>query len=178
MNKILTVLGVVICILLFVYIVLVFNTRSTETSLLTGFWKGSADFCDNAGLRLFLIHIGECSTFSNTRPGYILIENGEGLIINNPVIFNLSGGNSFSPKLCNSREYEVEIDWMGETGYDSFFPSIQTIHYYPECGKLVFTGDDGNNDEQIYAILYKDFSISDIAQSVPDTVTKEEDIIQ
>jgi hypothetical protein len=106
--------------------------------------------------------MGECdSLFTHTRSGYILIENDNGIIINNPVKFTLSGGRSINPTLCSQREYDVTIDWLDSDGYD-FFPSMQILHYYPKSGKLVFSDID-----QVYAILYKDNVISDISDSMP-----------
>jgi hypothetical protein len=150
-------IGVVILIFLFLFVVVVFNTRSTENNLLTGFWKGSDDFTKQAGIDLFLVYIGGGSTMSCVRPGYILIKNNEGLIINNPVEFTFSCGKSINPRMCSCREYIINIDWLGEDSYD-FFPSEQELYYYPCNGKLVFSSED-----QIHAILYKDNNISDIS---------------
>ena len=162
-------IGIVVLVLLFMVVVLVLNTRSNENSLMTGFWKADADFNEQAGVELFLIYMGESSTLSNKRPGYILVKNSDGLIINNPVEFQLSGGKSINPKLSACREYNVYIDWLEEAEY-SFFPSDQDLHYYPESGKMVFSADD-----QVYAVLYKDNVVSDIMRKMPDTLSEKEE---
>ena len=133
-----------------------------------GFWKGDADFNDQAGVELFLIYMGESSALSSSRPGYILIKNSDGIIINNAVEFKLSGGKSINPGLSSCREYAVTIDWLGEEDY-SFFPSEQEMYYYPENGKIVFFADD-----QVHAILYKDNSISDITRKMPDSLLDQD----
>ena len=160
----LTVLGISILILLFILILLIFNSRSLESSLITGFWKADADFCNNAELELFLVYFGEGSSISSNRPGYIIAQNSTGLIMNNPVNFSLSGGHSIKPGLSKYREYKVYIDWIDEEGYDDYFPSEQILTYYPDCGKIVFSKDD-----TVYAVLYKDHVISDINRTMPES---------
>jgi hypothetical protein len=165
----LQVVGIVILILLFLFILLVVNTRLTESHLLNGFWKGSGDFTQQAGVDLFVIYIGEGSILSNVRPGYILIKNDEGLIINNPVEFSFSAGGSLSPNICECREYSVTIDWLGEEGY-KFFPTQQNVHYYPRHGKIVFSLND-----EVYAILYKDCNMSDTEGTMPNLAFNPDD---
>ena len=92
------------------------------------------------------------------------MKNAEGLIINNPVEFEFSGGGSLSPGLCASREYRVKINWMGNDNYD-FFPNDQDLYYYPEVGKIVFTLGD-----EVFGVLYKDHVISDLGDSMPKGV--------
>ena len=99
------------------------------------------------------------------RPGYILMVNKEGILINNPVKFCLSAGGSINPGMCSCREYSVHIDWLGEEEPD-FFPSEQELYYYPETGKIVFTSDD-----QVMGVLYKDYITGDIRDTMPDSLT-------
>lgn len=95
------------------------------------------------------------------------MKNDRGILINNPVEFNLSGGNSINPFISSEKCYDVEIDWL-EDGEYPFFPSIQCLYYYPKCGKIVMCVDD-----QVYAILYKDNATSDISRTVPEDLVQE-----
>lgn len=157
-----TTVAVVILILLFLFTLQVFNIRSTEACLLTGFWKGSPTFLRDAGLQMFMIRIGEGRSLHGERLGYILMMNADGILINSPVKFNLSAGGSLKPSMCSCREYLVEIDWMDDEEPD-FFPSSQDLYYYPEAGKLVFVDDDS-----VMGVFYKDYITGDIRDDMPE----------
>ena len=171
MNSTLQGLGIIIIVLSFIYIILVLNTRNTESTLLTGFWRASSEFCQNADLDLFLVYLGECnSKISHVRPGYIIVKNADGLIINDPVEITLTGGLSPNPTISAGRSFNMSIDWLDEnTDYSSFFPSEQSLNYYPDCGKLVLS-----DDTKVYAVLYKDHAISDITRVMPDHVLEDD----
>jgi hypothetical protein len=163
-------IGIIILIILFIVLISAVNSRSNETSLLTGIWTADADFCKKAEINCLIIKIDEPGWISNSRTGYILMQNDEGLIINNPVEFNLSLGISLNPKVCYCREYSVSIDWLDEDAPE-FFPSDQTLYYYPSYGKLVFC------TEEIHAVVYKDNATSFIAdqyktESVSDSTSE------
>lgn len=162
LTNITTALGITLLILLFSVVLFIFNTRSVETSLITGFWKADADFCQESAVQLFLIYFGEAEYFSNSRAGYILVCNSSGDIINNPIRMHFAGGSSLNPSLSKSREYHITIDWLDEEGYEDFFPSKQLLTYYPSCGKIVLS-----QGKKVYSVLYKDHSISDINRVMP-----------
>lgn len=152
---------IIVCIVLLIYLLNTYHMRKLENEMLKGFWKADAQFCTSAGLKTFLVQI------TDDNNGYIIVENDDGLIINNPVIFELSGV-SISPTICDCREYNLTINWLGEKGYQSFFPTKQRLYYYPLDGKLVFS-----DAKQVYAVLYKDHSISDLANKMPEHVMLE-----
>lgn len=166
-----TALGLTIIILLFAVVVLIFNSRSTESTLITGFWRADPEFCQESGIELFLVYFGEGSYVSNKRSGYIIVKNDDGLIINNPVEFCMYGGYSVNPGLSKHREFVLNIDWLDEEGYE-FFPSEQLLTYYPDCGKLVLSLED-----KVYAVLYKDYIISDVARRMPNEVIQSDEKI-
>lgn len=161
--------SVVIFIIMFLFTLQVFNTRSTESCMLTGFWKGRPSFLQDAGLQLFMIRIGDGSLLHGSRPGYILMVNPEGILINRPVKFNLSAGGSLNPGMCSCREYLVNIDWLDDEEPE-FFPSEQDLYYYPEAGKIVFT-----NDDNVMGIFYKDYVTGDIRDDMPEDMLDESD---
>jgi hypothetical protein len=164
----LQVIGIVILIMLFMFTLQVMSVRRIENCMLKGFWKGSPSFVKDAELDLFLIYIGGGGMLSSKRAGYILMKNDSGLIINNPVEFSFSSGGSLRPGMCPCREYNISIDWLGEEP-SGCFPSEQELYYYPESGKLVFA-----QEELVYGVFYKDHTITDVDELMPEAIEKIE----
>jgi hypothetical protein len=119
-----------------------------------GFWKASSSFCKEADLDTFVMHIGESDFFGNPKV-FILMLNSNGIIINDIAEMQLSGIN-LQPYCVNCRKFDVTFNWLYTDGF-SFFPNEQKIHYYPKKGKIIMM-----NGEEITAVLYKDYSMSDI----------------
>lgn len=141
-------------------ILLVWSIRSIESSLLTGFWKADARFTQESGLITMIIYLGEPSIVG-TRKGYIIAANDAGLILNNPINISFGGGYSLSPFMCTYKEYDINIDWIDED-QPSYFPSRQTLYFYPNLGKLILA-----HGTEIKAILYKDGSLMDTNSEAP-----------
>lgn len=158
MENLIIYLGISIFVLIFVYFILVIRIRNLETMLLNGFWKGDDDFCSQSETDLFLVKLNTQGIFSSTLNGYILVKNQEGIIMNNPFDLSLSGGYTFDTGMTE-KTYNVTFDWLGEESYD-FFPSKQKMYYSAETGKIIFY-----DDNQIYAILYKDNELSNATRS-------------
>ena len=161
--------GTVIIVISLMFILLVSSKRSVETDFMKGFWKASPEFCEESGLELFIMYIGDSNNISGTRPGYMVAQNGAGLILNHPVDLNFSWGNSLKPGICECRQYSLYIDWL-EGEKPDCFSSSQSVYYYPEAGKLVLL----NNDE-VSVVLYKDHYASDIANRMPEQAIEIED---
>ncbi len=155
-------LCIVSCILLFILVVNAMQIRYIETALLNGFWKANSDYCKDAGIKSMLLYldINGVDVLYKRIPAYILIENNEGVIINNPVKIRLNSLFDLSQTLTSCRKYKMNIDWLETTDYEMFFPSNQILYYYPKCGKIVLTGYGDN----IYAVLFKDNSMTEILQ--------------
>jgi hypothetical protein len=158
-------LCIISCIVLLILIVNAFQIRYIETQLLAGFWKADSDFCKNAGIKSMIMYLGN-NEFSLHEilsivssgcviRGYILLENAEGIIINNPVNIKFKSKYDLSQTLSDYQKYKITIDWLEETDYELFFPSVQTLYYYPKIGKLTLT-----QNENIYAVLFKDNSLT------------------
>lgn len=139
--------GLVIFIILFAYVIMVVQARSIESSFLTGVWVGSPDFCAQSQLSAFVFQLS-ASEMDNTRAGYLLAVNDDGVILNNPVNIDFDGL-CMMPHL-NVREYKITIDWLGEE-VPSFFPSEQYLTYDVKKGKIIMHGDD----DTVYAVLHK-----------------------
>ena len=146
--SILLIIIILIIILFFMLIV-----RNVEYDMLCGFWSGDPYFCEDSELDLFLIYID--NTPGNKKNGYIMMKNENGLIINNPVILNLNNSMSVNPFVRDVIEFDLEIDWLYEEGYD-FFSSKQKMLYYPKQSKMILS----SNGETM-GLLYKDCSMSD-----------------
>jgi len=144
---------IIICYLLYCY------SCPSDIAKTNGFWKASNEFCGESDLDLFLLYInGESSTNKNIK-GYILVKNSEGVIMNDPVYIRYKKSQSTS----DYTEYDINIKFIdNKEGYD-FFPSTQKLQYYKNNGKMVFISDD-----EITAIVYKDYVMSDIGSVQSD----------
>ncbi len=132
----------IIIIILIIVIVIVIYSRYVENKLLVGFWTAKNNFCKESGLESFIVKINDDLS------GYILMVNSDGILINNPVQFDLSGVSVY-PGINEYREYNCVIDWLGEDEYD-YFPSKQLLTYYPLYGQITFSAND-----EINAVLFK-----------------------
>lgn len=154
-------------IVIIIIITTIVTKNSIELKSMNGFWKASAEFCESADLSTMLFYIGDRNWWGE-RPGYILAQNSDGIILNNPVTFKLSSPYYFNPfnhyfNTNNERIFNCTIDWLDETEIPDFFPAIQKIKFCPEKNKIEFY-----TDEQVYAELYKDtITSSAISSSNP-----------
>jgi hypothetical protein len=146
-------------------IVIIGQARYIEHDLLCGFWRADADFCQEAGLELFIMHISN-SSITGSHNCYIIAKNEDGLIINDDAELCMSGF-CIMPIVSEHRKFNATIQWSDKDVDYDYFPKKQTLHYYPKHGKLIFTHKD-----TVTAILYKDASISDQARIMPDSVIK------
>ena len=158
---------IIVLVILIAYALLVMNARKQETKMLTGFWKGSPEFCEKAGLELFVMNISK--DVGGNRSGYILAQNEDGIIINNPVDMSFLSATSYNYNVSDVVEYRLVIDWLGEPEYD-FFPKEQVVYYYPELSKLVFTSRG-----EITIVLYKDPICSDLVNQLPEDALEKND---
>lgn len=160
------------------YIFLVMYTRRLETGMLVGIWSACPDFCEESELDMFTVKIGaqRPEDPSNCYPGYLLAKNQDELIINSPVNFIITGGWAFGLGL-RERNYDVKIEWVLDGGCD-YFPSSQTLRFYPAAGRLVFiepASEDGPETDQINLIAYRDACASSIHLGAADDGGEEED---
>jgi hypothetical protein len=154
MNSIQSILLVITIIL----ITLVFHSRYVEASNMKGFWKADAEFCRSTELELFILYLGSCeNVISQSRFGYLLAKNYDGIIINNPVKIYFKNNMEILPYLTDCKKYKVKIDWQDIEHEEDTFPSELDLAYYPCNGKLVFYASD-----IVYTVLYKDHGLSNI----------------
>lgn len=154
---------------LILLVAVIFNSRSNEDCMLKGFWRSGSAFLRRTELKLLLLCLGDSESnwwqlHSSSRSGYMLMVNDSGILINTPIKLHLSSGKSLNPKLADERDYDIEIDW-GVGGPYEFFPSMQSMKYYPELGKLVFYLND-----KVYAEFYRDNEITDVNSMLPANI--------
>lgn len=145
--------------------VLIGQNRMVETKLMNGLWRASSDFCATSQLLAFMMNLGDYDIVDSRRPGFLLMVNEEGILLNHPVDIYFSRNVHLNPTLCNQKIYEITIDWLGEEEPD-FFPSKQTLTYYPAHGKIVLSVDD-----QVNAVLYKDHESDANKRQMPEFVS-------
>jgi hypothetical protein len=137
--------------------------------MMRGFWKADMEFCKNADLEFFMMYLGSNVSYAgNTRYGYMLAKNEDGIILNNPIKISFGTAFSLNPFMTFSKKYNASIDWQETEHNEDTFPSDVTVMYYPSHNKLVFYDKD-----TVYAILYKDAVLSCVesdASLTPDEV--------
>ena len=155
-----TILYIASAVVILMLVILTFHNRSLENSMMKGFWKADPEFCQTAGLDIFLLYLGANTSYglSHTRSGYFLAKVPDGLILNNSVDITFTGGANILPTASHCKEYGMNIDWQDtedDQHDESAFPSELRANYYPFHNKLVlYSGDT------VHAILYRDSKLS------------------
>jgi hypothetical protein len=165
------VLGIIV---IFTLVILTFQVRSLEGSMMRGFWKADPEFCSTAELEIFIMYLGHNVSYGgNTRYGYMLAKNADGFILNNSVKIDFTGANNILPTVTHCKDYGMHIDWQDEDlpederHNESAFPSDLRAAYYPKHNKIVLYSGDS-----VHAILYKDTKLSAMTAGdslVPDS---------
>ena len=151
---------------------LIWSFRTNESQLLKGFWRADAQFCENAELSMFVLYLGDnTSWLGNIRYAYLLASNPQGIILNHPVQLTFSGSYCIEPYLSKCRNYNVAAEWLGEDVDEETFPSDFQAAYYPANGKLVLYSNG-----EVLAILWKDQQMSALGCSdlCPEKVLDDE----
>ncbi len=155
-------------VIIFIFVLAYFIARAHENTLLSGFWKADADFCQRAELEMFLLYLGDnIGTLSHCRNGYLLAANEQGIILNNPIKITFAGAHTISPTMSFCKDYSATIDWLEFEPEDpDTFPSEFRAAYYPKYGKLLLYKND-----EVIASLWKDCHMS--ALSADDCLIPE-----
>jgi hypothetical protein len=157
-------------------LLLSYSSRIIEDNMMKGFWCADPAFCQKAELDMFVLYLGDSSSYiRNNRYGYMLAANDQGIILNNTIKITFSGATNIKPGLATEKSYNVSVDWDGDKpADDEAFPSECKATYYPLHGKLVFYKGD-----QIIVSLWKDNQMSslktDIRLDPADVILKDND---
>jgi hypothetical protein len=145
-----------IAVIIVISIYLLWSFRTAETQLMKGFWRADAAFCESAELSMFVLYLGDNKSWiGNSRYGYLLAANAQGIIINNPMQITFSGSYCVEPYMSKFRNYNVHVDWLEEAVDDDIFPAKFNAAYYAKNGKLVLYADG-----KVLATLWKDQQMS------------------
>ena len=163
-------LYIVGAIIIFMLVLMSFNSRVSEDTLLKGFWRADAEFCTQAELEMFVLYLGDnVSYLRHRRNGYLLAANEYGIILNNPIELSLSGNINLVPGIAKVKNYDGFIDWQESPPEDeNAFPDEFQVAYYPQCGKLVL-----HKDNEVLVSLWKDCHMSAMTSDVdlvPDCI--------
>lgn len=144
-----------------------FSMNQISNQMITGFWEADKSFCNESGLSMFSIYIGE-RDYRGGRPCYVLaIQDDDTIILNEPTTITLS-----KPWLgilshnLDPIEYNVSFaDVKSE-----FFPRDQQMSYYVATNKIILYKKD-----TVFAVLYKNPVLSEInkikdSKNEPDAV--------
>ncbi len=168
----------IISVVIIVFIILVWSFRVNESKLLKGFWRADAQFCENAELSMFVLYLGDnTSMILNSRYGYLLASNSQGIILNHPVQLTFSGSYCVEPYMSQCRNYNVSAEWLDVDVDEETFPSEFQAAYYPANGKLLLYSKG-----EVLASLWKDQQMSALGcgDLCPDNVLdndRETDLI-
>ena len=162
---------VITCVIV-VMLYLIWSFRVNETQLMKGFWRADAQFCENAELSMFVLYLGDNTSWvGNSRYAYLLAANPQGIIMNHPVQLTFSGSYCVEPYMSKCRNYNVSTEWLDNDVDEDIFPSNFQAAYYPANGKLVLYSND-----EVLAILWKDQQMSALGCSdlCPDKVIDDD----
>lgn len=158
---------VVILIILVTYYLIVLTCNSAMyDAIISGFWKGDMGFLQDAGLSSFLLYLAPAER--GTRACYLLAEQGDDLVINEPCsayikqTWDLSNWNTG----LDSKTYEI-------TFYDletDDFPKKQKMTFYPKIGKMILSKND-----TVYGMFYKDAHLTDTIYDVSEIKPEKND---
>jgi hypothetical protein len=148
-------IGIVIIItILCSYQIYGIATNRISDQLLTGFWEADKSFCDESGLSMFSIYIGD-SENSCTRTCYVLaIQDDDTIILNEPSTITY-----FKPwsGLLSSNLDPIEYNVSFSDIKSEFFPSHQKMSYYVTTSKIILYKKD-----IVFAVLYKNPVLSEL----------------
>jgi hypothetical protein len=146
---------IIIIIILCLYQIYGIATNQLSNKLLTGFWEADKSFCDESGLSMFSIYMGD-SDFYGVRSCYILaIQDDDIIILNEPTTI------TFSTPWCNLLSHNldpVEYNVSFADVKSEFFPQQQQMSYYVTTSKIILYKKD-----MVFAVLYKNPVLSELS---------------
>lgn len=163
---------IVICVILYSWMIPIISRKYEAKSSLTGFWEADRDFCNESELKVLSIFIGDPDS-SGKLPCYILlIQDDDEVLINERTNINLR------PKWCSNNLYDRKAPWEYDITLSkmesSAFALKQSMKHYATANKIIMYKKD-----TVYAVLYKNPVLSELndintksKSAVRDTIEK------
>lgn len=140
-------------IFIVVIILLFFQSRCIEHCDIHGFWTASPEFCTESDLRSMILYIGD--GYIN-KSAYMIIENDNGLIVNDALNIGMGWCMPLSPFRCYVKRFNVSFNWHDDMkDVENVIPKNILMEYYPTIGKIVLS-----DSETTYAVLYKNIQMN------------------
>lgn len=143
-------LNIYVVIIIILVIMLFYQyicTNNVYDELIHGVYQADESFCEESGIDLFTMYIDNDNINSSDRSGYVLASTEDSILINEPVVMRLSRNWNFG----DASEIIYDVEFLGLSDEVSeFFPTMQSIKFYPKIGKIILYYDD-----TITAVLYK-----------------------
>jgi hypothetical protein len=135
-----------------------YGKRSSEISMLHGFYEANSEFCNEACIKSFTLYIGDyCNGSYNT---YLLMigNEDEKILINSPSSMSLSGGWFTNEDDC----YEFNTCF---SNLDSeLIPKNIILKFYNKSGKIILCSSSKQTDDSatVYGCLFKNCILTEI----------------
>jgi hypothetical protein len=140
-----------------------YGKRSSEISLLHGFYEANSEFCDEACIKSFTFYIGNyCNGSYNT---YLLMigNDDEKIIINTPSSMKLSS--KWVSSECDVYEFNAHFSDLDS----ELIPKNIILKFYPKSGKILLCGQPvcnaksrSSDSTTIYGCLFKNCILTEI----------------
>jgi hypothetical protein len=158
---------VIVIIILCSYQIYGLAMRQISNQMMTGFWEADKSFCNESGLSMFSIYIGE-QDYRDVRPCYVLaIQDDDTIILNEPTTIILS--KPWSGILSHNLD-PIEYNVSFADIKSDFFPRDQQMSYYVATNKLILYKKD-----TVFAVLYKNPILSEI-NKIKDSKNEPESV--
>jgi hypothetical protein len=157
---------VIVIIILCSYQIYALAISRISNQMMTGFWEADKSFCNESGLSMFSIYMGD-QDYSGVRPCYVLaIQDDDTIILNEPTTITISKPwSGILSQNLDPIEYNVSFaDIKSE-----FFPRDQQMSYYVTSNKITLYKKD-----TVFAVLYKNPVLSEI-NKIKDSTNKTDD---
>jgi hypothetical protein len=152
---------IIVSILLIILIIgsYKYGKRSSEISMLHGFYEANSEFCNEACIKSFTLYIGDyCNGSYNT---YLLMigNEDEKILINSPSAMSLSGGWFTNEDDC------YEFNTCFSNLESELIPKNIILKFYTKSGKIILCSHSSKQTDDsatVYGCLFKNCILTEI----------------
>lgn len=156
-------------VIIIILVILLIFTQSSKNSiydkLISGFYTGDSEFCEESEIDLFCLYIDDDLDINGNCAGYILMKSGDQLLLNEPTMIKLRR----QWQWINNKEIYYDIEFV-DLEENDFFPKYQTLKFCPISGKIVLFSDD-----IVYGVFYKSGENSEIKAVMEEKIDESVD---